>query len=156
MSLQTDTIDSAFERLKFLLKEVEKFGHTLFTETDSRIKIIDTILIEVLGWQMEDILTGEQAGDGYLDYKLSIDGLARVIVEAKRDARAFDLTNRDCGGAYKLSGPVFKNDTVEEGIAQAVYYSSYKGTELACVTNGREWIVFRSNRVGDGVDTLVR
>jgi AAA domain-containing protein len=49
---------------------------------------------------------------------------------------------------------VFKNDTIKEGIAQAVRYSAYKGTELACVTNGREWVVFRSNRIGDGVDTL--
>ena len=48
---------------------------------------------------------------------------------------------------YKLSGPVFKNATVQEGIEQAVHYSAYKGAELACVTNGREWIIFRSNRI---------
>ena len=154
MSQQIDTIDAAFKRLELLLTDVKQFADTLFTESDSRIKIIDTMLIEVLGWQKADIFTEEQAGKGYLDYKLTIEGLARVIVEAKRDSRAFDLTNRDCGGAYKLSGPVFKNDTVQEGIGQAVNYSAYKGTELACVTNGREWIVFRSNRIGDGVDTL--
>jgi hypothetical protein len=154
MHEQTDTIDTAFERLESLLAEVEQFGDTLFTESDTRIKIIDTMLMEVLGWQKVDILTEEHAGKGFLDYKLSIDGLARTIIEAKRDARAFDLNERDGGGAYKLSGPVFKNDSVQEGIGQAVYYSAYKGTELACVTNGREWIVFRSNRIGDGLDTL--
>jgi len=154
MPQQTDTIDAAFKRLGLLLAEAEQFADTLFTEYDTRIKIIDTMLIEVLGWQKADIFTEEQAGKGFLDYKVSIDGLAKAIVEAKRDARAFDLTNRDCGGAYKLSGPVFQNANVQEGIAQAVHYSAYKGTELACVRNGREWVVFRSNRIGDGVDTL--
>ncbi|HLP78228.1 MAG TPA: ATP-binding protein, partial [Candidatus Paceibacterota bacterium] len=154
MPQQTDIIDTAFKRLETLLTEVEQFGETLFTESDTRIKIIDTMLIEVLGWQKADILTEEQAGKGFLDYKLSIDGLSKAIVEAKRDARAFDLTERDCGGAYKLCGPVFKNANVQEGIAQAVHYSAYKGSELACVTNGREWVVFRSNRIGDGLDTL--
>lgn len=33
---------------------------------------------------------------------------------------------------------VFKNENVQEGIAQAVQYSAYKGSELACVTNERE------------------
>jgi hypothetical protein len=83
MSQQADTIDEAFKRLELLLTEVEQFADTLFTESDSRIKIIDTMLIEVLGWQKADIFTEEQAGSGYLDYKLTIEGLARVIVEAK-------------------------------------------------------------------------
>jgi len=154
MPQQTDVIDIAFKQLEKLLADVEQFGDTLFTESDTRIKIIDTLLIEVLGWQKADILTEEQAGKGFLDYKLSIDGLSKVIVEAKRDARGFELAERDCGGAYKLSGPVFKNANLQEGIAQAVHYSAYKGSELACVTNGREWVVFRSNRIGDGLDTL--
>lgn len=107
MPQQTDSIDAAFKQLELLLAEVEKCGDTLFTESDTRIKIIDTMLMDVLGWQKADILTEEQAGNGFLDYKLSIEGLSKAIVEAKRDARAFDLTERDCGGAYKLSGPVF-------------------------------------------------
>jgi AAA domain/Type I restriction enzyme R protein N terminus (HSDR_N) len=151
---QADSIDTAFVKFERLLEESERFADTLFTEADSRIKIIDTMLIDVLGWQKEDVFTEESAGEGYLDYKLVIDGLSKVIVEAKRDAREFELSNRECGGAFKLSGPVFKNSDVQEGIRQAIQYSSYKGTELACVTNGREWILFRSNRIGDGMDTL--
>ncbi len=154
MAHQTDTIDVTFKRFEALLAEVKQFGDTLFTESDTRIKIVDTMLMDVLGWQKADILTEERAGKGFLDYKLAIDGLSKAILEAKRDARAFELTERDCGGAYKLSGPVFKSEKVQEGIAQAVHYSAYKGSELACVTNGREWVVFRSNRIGDGLDTL--
>jgi energy-coupling factor transporter ATP-binding protein EcfA2 len=154
MPEQTDAIDAAFQKLKTLLAEAEQFGDTLFTESDTRIKIIDTMLLDILGWQKAEVFTEQQAGKGYLDYKLTIEDLAKLIVEAKRDARAFDLSARDCGGTYKLSGPVFNNDTVQEGIDQAVHYSAYKGAELACVTNGREWVVFRSNRIGDGMDIL--
>jgi hypothetical protein len=49
MPQQTDIIDAAFKRLELLLTEAEQFADTLFTETDTRIKIIDTMLIEVLG-----------------------------------------------------------------------------------------------------------
>ena len=48
MPEQIDTIDIAFKRLESLLAEVEQFGHTLFTEADTRIKIIDTMLMDVL------------------------------------------------------------------------------------------------------------
>lgn len=154
MQTQKDAVDSAYEEFRLLTKQVEKFGHTLFTESDTRIKIIDTVLLDVLGWQKEDLLSEEGAGTGYLDYKLSINGLAKVVVEAKRDQRSFDLAERECGAAYKLSGPVFNNDSVQEGIGQAIRYSAYKGAEIACVTNGREWVIFRSNRIGDGLDTL--
>ena len=65
MPEQNDIIDTAFKRLESLLAEVEQFGDTLFTESDTRIKIIDTMLIEILGWQKADILTEEQAGKGF-------------------------------------------------------------------------------------------
>jgi predicted type IV restriction endonuclease len=154
IAAQTDSIDTAFAELERLLEEAQQFAGTLFTESDSRIKIIDTMLIQVLGWNKGDIFTEEKAGQGYLDYKLAIDGLPKVIIEAKRDDRIFELENRECAGGYKLSGPAFKNPDFQEGMRQAIQYSAYKGTELACVTNGREWIIFRSNRFGDGVDTL--
>ncbi len=89
-----------------------------------------------------------------MDYKLQIDGIGRVVVEAKKTSRTFELAGREAGAAYKLSGPVFKNSDAQEGIAQAIRYSGYKNTELACVTNGSEWIIFRANRIGDGTDTL--
>jgi hypothetical protein len=147
-------IDESFQKLQALLVDVAKFGAELFTESDCRIKIIDTMLMDVLGWHKSQISTGEQAGPGFLDYRLSIDDLGKVVVEAKRESRVFELVTRECGGAYKLSGPVFQNSDLQEGIGQAIRYSAYKGAELACVTNGREWVIFRSNRLGDGLETL--
>jgi hypothetical protein len=154
MNPESDMIDVAYSRLEALLKEVEEFGDTLCSETDSRVKIVDTMFLDVLGWRKEQLLTEEKSGPGFLDYKFSIDGFSRLIVEAKRDGRKFELSGRNSGGHYKLSGPVFKNADLHEGINQAILYSGYKGAELSCVTNGREWVVFRSNRLADGLDTL--
>jgi GTPase SAR1 family protein len=99
------------------------------------------------------VKTEARAGLGYIDYLLLHNGLAKLVVEAKRDGRDFGITTRAPGQAYKLSGPVFAIADVQEGVRQAIEYSAYKNAELACVTNGHEWVVFRSNRLGDGKDT---
>jgi hypothetical protein len=80
-------------------------------------------------------------------------GRYRLILEAKRDGRSLGCEGRQAGHPYKLNGPVFKDEAAKEGISQAVRYAGAKNAELACVTNGREWIVFRGNRLGDGVET---
>ena len=149
-----DLVDKAFQNFQKVIGDLPNFQSTLVSEADVRLKILDTILTNVLGWSKADIQTEEKAGQGFLDYKLTIEGIAKVVIEAKRTERSFNLNSRICGGTYKLSGPILKNSDVQEGINQAIEYSAYKGTELACVTNGIEWVVFRSNRIGDGTDTL--
>jgi hypothetical protein len=149
-----DEIDQAYETFGRLLADLPSFETTLKNEADVRLKVIDTVLMDVLGWQKADIFPEDSAGEGFVDYKLAVEGVGRVVIEAKKVSRAFGLTQRSDGAAYKLSGPVFKNSDAQEGILQAIRYSSFKNTELACVTNGFEWIVFRSNRIGDGTDTL--
>lgn len=152
--MTADSIDIGCAVFIKLLTEHADFEKTVQSEADTRLKIIDTVLIDVLGWAKSDIAAEEKAGDGFLDYKLSIDGVARVVVEAKRAARRFEFEAREGGTAYKLSGPACKNADLQEGIHQAIEYSAYKGCELAAVTNGCEWLIFRSNRIGDGTETL--
>jgi hypothetical protein len=76
------------------------------------------------------------------------------VLEAKRDGRSLGIETRTAGHAFKLNGPVFNTSSVTEGIEQAIRYCGQKSAELACVTNGREWIVFRGSRLGDGRDTM--
>ena len=122
------------------------------TEADTRLKIIDRFFIEILGWTHGEIQTEEDAGKDFLDYKLSINGTSRVVVEAKRLARDFELLSYGNGNFYKLSGTLMKNKDVREGIDQAIKYAAYKGTELACVTNGKQWIVFLTRLLSEGKD----
>jgi energy-coupling factor transporter ATP-binding protein EcfA2 len=149
-----EAIDKSFDNFVKLSEEIIKYKESICSEEDTRVKVIDRIFTEVLGWPYNEMLTEQKAGKGYLDYRFSVGGHARLIVEAKRDGKDFGLKARNEGVAYRLNGPVFKNDAVIEGINQAIAYCGIKNAELACVTNGREWIIFRGSRLGDGKDTL--
>jgi hypothetical protein len=149
-----DQIDFSYKKLQDIISEVEKYSGSILSESDTRLKVIDPILQDVLGWPKADTLTSDRAGTGYTDYTLRINQCSRVILEAKKDSISFDLTNRQSGQAYKLNGPVFDSKQAQDAIDQTIGYNAYKNAELACATNGHEWIVFRANRLGDGQDTL--
>jgi predicted type IV restriction endonuclease len=148
-----DTIDAAAQEFDRIATEIASYGDTIRSEEDTRLKVINPILHSVLGWPMGEILTEESSGGGFIDYKLSVGGRARAVVEAKKDGRTLGLSQRSPARAFRLNGPVFSSAAAKEGIGQAIRYCGQKNAELACVTNGREWIVFRGSRLGDGVDT---
>jgi energy-coupling factor transporter ATP-binding protein EcfA2 len=149
-----EPIDAAYEKFTILLEEIGDYINTIFTEQDTRLKIIDRVLVDILNWKHENILTEPPAGGGFIDYKIGIDGINKLIVEAKRDGRDFEFKGNKSGRAFKLNGPVFSNKDVKEGINQAIHYSAFKGVELSCVSNGRQWVIFRGNRLGDGKDVM--
>lgn len=149
-----EQIDARFKKFCTILNEINDYSNTIFSEQDSRIKIIDRILIEVLGWPFENIMTEPKAGKGYIDYALKIGNSYRFVLEAKRDGKNFEFDKNYSARAFKLNGPVFKSDYAKDGIDQAIYYCAYKGAELACLSNGREWVIFRGNRLGDGKEMM--
>ncbi len=65
-------IDTAFESFQRILEQVDSAKGTIVTEQDTRLKVIDPILTRVLGWPLAEISTEEQAGSGFVDYKLTI------------------------------------------------------------------------------------
>lgn len=148
-----EPIDAAYEAFKRIEMESGEYLHTVQTEADTRLKIIDRILLEVLGWPHKDIYTEAFTGLGFADYGLQVDGRTRLIVEAKRDGRSLGCEGRHARRGYKINGGTFRDEAVKEGIGQAIRYCGEKSAELACVTNGREWVIFRGNRLGDGQDT---
>jgi hypothetical protein len=149
-----EIIDAAYKAFEALLEEVKTYDHTIFSEQDSRVKIIDRILTEVLFYPYEAFITEPKAGKGYIDYKVSVNNVPRLIIEAKKDGIDFDINSSYSGRAFNLDGPVFKDNSVKDGIDQAIYYAAYKGVELACLTNGKTWIIFRANRLAGGKDVM--
>lgn len=145
-----EPVDTAFQRFAVLRPEIEAYLDSVKTEAEVRLKIIDRILTDVLHWPYDSIEAEPHTGAGYADYALLEAGLCRVIIEAKRDGRSFDLSTRRPGASYKISGGVFQNPDIREGIDQGIRYCGEKSAELACVTNGREWVIFRGSRLGDG------
>lgn len=149
-----DPLDSSFGTFSRLRQDIATYGDTLATEADVRAKVIDPIFMQVLGWRGSEFLAENATSDGFVDYVFMVEGRSRLIVEAKRDGRTLGTDQRDTGRGYVLNGPAFRTEAAKEGINQATRYCGSKNAELACVTNGREWIVFRGNRLGDGTDTM--
>jgi predicted ATPase len=148
-----EPIDAAYDAFTLLLPEIEGYMSSVQTEADVRLKVINRILIEVLHWPYEAISAEPHTDSGFADYALLESSLCRVIVEAKRDGLSLGCEDRRPGGSYKISGGVFNLAAARDGINQAIRYCGEKSSELACVTNGREWILFRGSRLGDGRNT---
>ena len=149
-----DNIDVSHQKLQELISQSQDFKDTIITEQDTRLKLINPILMNVLGWPEKEIFTESYSGGDFIDYKLTVNGLSRLVVEAKRDSRELGTEYRQNGYFYRLNGAVFKTEAAKEGILQAIRYCGQKNAELACVTNGAEWIVFRGSRLGDGKDSM--
>lgn len=147
-----EPVDLAHQRFKELREEIATYASSVHTETDTRMKVVDRVFVEVLQWPHVEILNEPPTPSGFADYAFLVNGRTRLIVEAKRDARSFGCEGRQTARGYKISGGAFTSADVREGIAQGIRYCGEKSAELACVTNGREWIVFRGSRLGDGID----
>jgi len=72
------------------------------SETDTRVKVIDRILKEVLLWPEPQISREDRVESGYVDYCLSLQTHPYVAVEAKRQGKAFVLPNKVDRRTYAL------------------------------------------------------
>lgn len=66
-----DNVDGAYEAFNNLLPDLERWSKTINSEQDTRLKVIDPIFTQVLGWDLSSITTEEPTGDGFIDYKLT-------------------------------------------------------------------------------------
>lgn len=123
-----------FEKYKIeYLKYIEKD----LSESDTRSKLIDNLLIDVLGWHESDIVREKHVDSGYYDYKISIPGIV-FIVEAKKQFKEFKL-------------PVYHDKTTtkvllkenEEVISQIRSYALDEGVPYGVVTNGYQFIILK-------------
>ncbi|RKE86259.1 ATP-binding protein [Rhizobium sp. AG855] len=137
--------DNAFDRLKSLETEIRASLVIGVNESDTRLKAIDRILFEVLGWSHEAVFTEPTTESGYIDYLLTI-GERRnaLVVEAKRVGVLAPATKAERITEVSLSGPVVK--PLLPGIRQAFGYAVEKGAPVAAVTDGEAWLFFKAAR----------
>ena len=151
-----EPIDNASQQFKKLVAEITEGNYwaSVQSEADTRMKVIDRVFVEILGWPRSNIHLESAAGPKFIDYRCTIDNLNRLIIEAKRELRDLGINDDHTGRFFKLNGAVFNTEAAREGIEQAIRYCGHKNAELACVTNGRQWVIFRGARGGDGTETL--
>ena len=113
-------------------------------EAATRLEIIDEIL-ERIGWQKEDFNPESPTSSGYIDYLLSIDGVPRVIVEAKRGGKTFKVPSITMH-EFQYSLSYFKRAygrALNEVLEQATRYALERGVPYVVITNGAEWFVIQ-------------
>jgi energy-coupling factor transporter ATP-binding protein EcfA2 len=133
-------IDSAKEKFDLLCTELTSGNISLETEQDARVHIIDRILIEILGWNREGILTEPHTDSGYVDYLMSLEGRNWLVVEAKKTSNRLVDTRQTQMAWYKVSGPALKS--AMNGLEQAQRYCTDTGVMFSALTNGFEWVGF--------------
>ncbi len=151
-----EPIDVAYEKFKVLVAEVTEkdYWDSVQSEADTRMKVIDRIFVNILGWPIHQIYLESDAGKKFIDYRCTIDELNRLIIEAKKEGRDLGINCDHAARFFKLNGAVFGTEAAREGIDQAILYCARKGAELACMTNGRQWAIFRGAKGPDGRDIL--
>ena len=115
-------------------------------EAETRLKVIDEIIFNVLGWQKDDVSVEERVSEDkrtrFADYLIRT-SMTAVLVEAKRAAETFKLPTRKL--RLRLSGVLSEGD-VGDAIRQARDYCRTLGIPFAVVTNGSAWVVFPATR----------
>ncbi|GAA0238306.1 P-loop NTPase fold protein [Marinomonas primoryensis] len=136
--------------MKDFIKELlERNSHLTLhnaNEAETRKKLIDKIIEEVLDWKDFDISYEERVSeDGnttFADYIIRTADIS-ILIEAKRIGDSFNtIPNQK---RVKLSGQIMEGKT-GDAIKQARNYCRKKSIPFAVVTNGSQWILFPAVR----------
>ena len=142
--------DDAVKVLKAAIAEFAAFCSNRggASETDTRIKLIDRVLKDVLGWPEPSISREDHVDSGYIDYCLNVNMMPSLAVEAKRQDAAFTLAKKHTDEWYNLDGVLVQVKSIKEAIDQVRGYCDDHDPPIryAVATNGYTWIVFRAVR----------
>lgn len=130
--LKIDDSKNNFETYKTSITEFVKND---LNESDTRSKLIDTLLIDVLGWSEADIKREGKVESGYFDYQVSAPGIT-YIIEAKRNFKAFSIPTKHSKAKIKS---IYSEN--EELFKQIRSYAIDCGLQYGILTNGRQFIL---------------
>ena len=151
----TTTIAQGMNALDALIKDIED-SKLDWNEAETRLQIIDRIIVDCLGWPRESLrleqASHDQEKQSFSDYEL---GRPRCAIwEAKRHGHTFDLPADPQGKIIKdLPSIMALGGEASYAIKQVQNYCSNRGVEVAVATNGRQLIAFMATR-NDGTPPL--
>ena len=141
--------DDNYDRMRSLIDSLE---HRDMNESDTRHKIIDFVLHEFLAWPKNRVSTEEYIQPGYADYvlkKVNDDDL--LFIEAKKEGHFFNLpipSNLHETFSYIPIKKIISDENIKLAMNQVRTYCFDTGCEFACITNGHEWIFFKTFEKG--------
>lgn len=143
------TADDSLEQLLARGDNLAKWQAQEITEADTRAKIVDVLLKDILGWQEDCINREQRTADGeYLDYRLESKS-NRLILEAKRAGSYFDLPSGASIRARR-SGIITRAPGLDAALQQAIGYGKAQGVPVVAVSNGLQIAITLTYGVGGG------
>lgn len=127
--------DQAFEKLLAFEGSYLEFKKQDLSETDTRSKILDHILIEVLGWSEYNIEREGWVRVGFFDYEIKTASF-QFVVEAKKNFVEFKLPVK--GNEVKLGSIYSGNKDVIDQIRQYIFE---RGLGYGVITNGTQFVI---------------
>jgi hypothetical protein len=128
------------------------FSSKDLNEANTRHQLIDPLLHDVLGWPRSRVRCEEYISPGFADYVLvRPDDTAILFIEAKREGRYFELPNSlltDSLFSYVKVKTLLTDESTSAAITQVREYCLNTGCEFAAITNGHQWIFFKTFQTG--------
>lgn len=123
-----------------------------FNEADTRHKIIDQILHGVLSWPVSQTMHESFISPGYADYRLKRgNGDDLLFLEAKKEGVYFNIPNSFNSTKthqYITVQTLLTDANIRAAVEQVREYCMEEGCSFAGITNGHEWILFKTFESG--------
>lgn len=134
--MESDTRSAAFAQIKSTGKSCE--GEN-WSETDTRSKLIDSLLLGCLGWKEKDIRRELHENGSRLDYRLSTIR-TRLVIEAKKIAITLTTVCKTSPSTIKLDKLQKSYPDLKPHIQQLAKYCHDFSIPLGVLTNGQSFI----------------
>jgi len=134
-------VDFAFEQLNRNADIIR--GAEDANEATTRLRAIDTVLFDVLGWDKLLVETEKYCrAEGYADYAFSQGKSICLILEAKKSAESFVLPNRAYDSTPVGMGLLAREcPAAMDALTQATGYAARLGARYVVVSNGHQWLL---------------
>ena len=127
--------DISYNKLIEFEKEYKTFHKLDLSETDTRSKILDKLLIDVFGWDEFDIEREGWVRTGFFDYEIKTANFS-FVVEAKKNFNEFKLPKK--GNEVNIKSIYEGNKDVIDQIRK---YLFERGLAYGVITNGTQFII---------------
>lgn len=134
---------------EIILSLKSKYSKQKLSEADTRFKIIDTILLEILKWKKEPLMLEVIHKTVRADYVLyGKNSKPLLIIESKKSGSYFNLPsniNSTLNYQKVTVEKLLADRNLKSAIEQVKEYCEDLGCNFACVCNGDVWVFFCIN-----------
>ena len=153
-----ETFNSVYDECQQNLRSLAKFYADNLgkrNEATTRLHLINTLLMDCLGWDKLNIICEEhqrKERDEYTDYTFFAPR-RMMILEAKREDVTFAIPDSKISITYTLKSICRGNPGLKSAVDQVASYCQSRGVPIAAICNGHQLLAFVANR-NDGVPPL--